>query len=516
MPIEILFLSGSRQGERIQLDATEFRAGDQPDCRIFFNPAQDPDARGRAASFRLQEDGWHVENAGDGELLINDQRLTGSRRIRSGDVVRMSDCGPDFTFSLVARVGPVPQEARALAAGDKPAVQIATSIPVVAAVAVVESPPQSAPQGAWSWPTALPYVGGGLIVAMLFCGLAWLISGSPASPKSQTPAPQVEVAQPVARAESPPKPELTAAAETPKPTVPAEPTKAAEPAKPAESQVAKTDTPDKAPTPATPTAEPAPPAPSGQVIGSQAGKAIFLLCVEDTQSKSIWPFATATAVSDKLLLTTATVAAELTRFRQDSSRWNIWACQDPNAERFALKDLRVHRGYAESGDSAEKKVYFDVALISVDQTLPATVPLASAKILAELGRGYPLVCVGISHKGEPVNRFESLQPQSVPAKVFAITALEPAPSAPRLLHINESIPPNFFGAPLITAEGSLAAVYSTPAGAGEGEAAEKLHMHYAVVIEPQLIDLWKQGRGDDVWMAPTPAPDPSPVPSRKP
>jgi len=103
MPVEIHFLSGARQGARDYIDAKQFRAGDHRGYEVFFDPAIDESAQGRAVLFRLQEDGWHVENVGEGNVLVNNQRVIGSSRIRSGDVVRMSERGPDFSFNLVAQ-----------------------------------------------------------------------------------------------------------------------------------------------------------------------------------------------------------------------------------------------------------------------------------------------------------------------------------------------------------------------------------------------------------------------------
>ncbi|HEY4760509.1 MAG TPA: FHA domain-containing protein, partial [Thermoguttaceae bacterium] len=101
MAVEILILSGVRQGERVVLDATNFRAGSSPDCAVFFDPLQDTSTANRSASFRLMEDGWYMVHT-TGTILINQRTVSGPTRIRSGDVVRMSECGPDFSFCIVA------------------------------------------------------------------------------------------------------------------------------------------------------------------------------------------------------------------------------------------------------------------------------------------------------------------------------------------------------------------------------------------------------------------------------
>ncbi len=47
MPVEILILSGSRQGESLLLDGREFRVGAEPGCEVLFDAA--PIMRSRAA-----------------------------------------------------------------------------------------------------------------------------------------------------------------------------------------------------------------------------------------------------------------------------------------------------------------------------------------------------------------------------------------------------------------------------------------------------------------------------------
>jgi len=101
MAVEIVIFSGARQGERLELDVGEFRVGGEPGCEVFFDPQSDPGAKDRSALFRLADDGWYVKSTGVGELLVNQQPVSGRARIRSGDVVRMSDRGPDFTFTIL-------------------------------------------------------------------------------------------------------------------------------------------------------------------------------------------------------------------------------------------------------------------------------------------------------------------------------------------------------------------------------------------------------------------------------
>lgn len=101
MAVEIHILSGARQDERIVLDKTNFRAGSNPESEVFFDPLADIGTENRSASFQLLEDGWYIARS-TGSIHINQREVAGPTRIRSGDVVRMSETGPDFSFSIVS------------------------------------------------------------------------------------------------------------------------------------------------------------------------------------------------------------------------------------------------------------------------------------------------------------------------------------------------------------------------------------------------------------------------------
>jgi hypothetical protein len=100
MAAEIRILSGTRKGERVVLDATEFRVGAETQCQVYFDPRLDPAARGRTVLLRLTSDGWIVSSIGSGEVLLNQAPIVRETHIRSGDLVRLSDRGPDFAFAF--------------------------------------------------------------------------------------------------------------------------------------------------------------------------------------------------------------------------------------------------------------------------------------------------------------------------------------------------------------------------------------------------------------------------------
>ncbi len=103
MPIEIHVLSGARQGEQHFSNAESFVVGDAGKSDLQFNPSKDPGARDKQALIKFNSDGWSIANHGKGTWLINQSELrTGSSsRLRSGDIVRVSESGPDFRFAIV-------------------------------------------------------------------------------------------------------------------------------------------------------------------------------------------------------------------------------------------------------------------------------------------------------------------------------------------------------------------------------------------------------------------------------
>ncbi len=214
MSAEIFILSGARAGERIVLDATEFRVGGEADCEVFFDPQQDLPAKGRSALFRLMDDGWSVACTGSGELLVNQTVISGQTRIRSGDVLRMSNEGPAFSFAILTRAAAAATSAAAARKLDShpasrtappsanPAVAPASARPVAAqstagptpapSPAAPSSAPATAPPAAVSTRKIRPIVwaaaiGGGLaIIVLAVCVTAYVMTPLPITPPDTT------------------------------------------------------------------------------------------------------------------------------------------------------------------------------------------------------------------------------------------------------------------------------------------------------------------------------------------
>jgi hypothetical protein len=492
MAVEIFILSGSRQGERVFLDRPTFRAGDRTDDDLHFDAARDAGAEGRAAVFTLTESGWTVRSAGAKQVLLNHQPVSRSAHVRSGDVIRMSERGPDFSFTITAHIPP------AGAAPPPPPKPLAGSIrPTVPDAALSQRDPTEymAPQrvsgSTTAWPLYLA-VAVGLVVAMfaLFAlgFVVWFVASQGQRPVVHViPAPQSDLQrpgtpQPIAPQSDPPAPGVPTEPSTPPPTQPREPLPPVEP-KPQ-----------------------APPVDPWSVMAEQMKRSLYLIEVEDEVSETRFPFASCCAIDQNTLLTSASAATELAKFRQKGFRlWTVQPEVKPAAEADEAKvehevgEVRVHVGYAHPDATPLERGYVDFGLLRVDGPLTDVAQVASAADLAELEQGVPLAWIGFVHKGKVVTRYHALTPQMFQATLFAMTALEPGNAASaRLLHLEGTLPEKIVGGPIVNVQGRVMAVYSAAADRSKTE----LELHYAPVVEPQVIDRWLKHRDERFWVPP--------------
>jgi hypothetical protein len=512
MAVEIQILSGARQGERIELAADSFQAGDVPGCDVYFDPRQDPGARSRVASFRLKDDGWYLASSSGGELMVNDRPVIGVARIRSGDVVRLSDRGPDFSFNiLVGRSASAPAYASL-----KPLVAPIQPVAVVPLAARESTPSPSLPSAAMGVPQpaspgsasgfgscpapntpamapALPpaasplQLSQGLILALagvvLCCmvflgGLALVVMMNRGAPAAAPPSPAVVVA-----VDQAPK----------SPRKPAEPQNVADAAVPA------------------PVVEPAPSNPDEitDPIFKPLRGCVYLLAVENSKQQKTWPFATACAIRQDTLLCCANAAVELIKFK--TMGLTCWASNQSTLTKVEIGDIHVHALFQKLNQDFGKRMYFDFALLTVRGKLPQIAPLASVDELDDLKGGTPVVSLSIPHQGELMDRFQSFSPVLTRAKVFIITTLPPAPG-PRLMHMKAVMPVNIYGSPVFNTEGKVVGVYSDVATPPPGQPpVANLNLHFVPVVSPELITSWFEGSGKEVWI-PVTAPESAPQP----
>ncbi len=463
MPVEITILSGSRRAAQVHLDTDEFQVGTTPGCTVAFDAALDPAAAGQSATFALREDGWWLTNTGSKEMLVNHLPIAGRHRLRSGDIVRLSSEGPDFSFAIVPPRKPVPSQI----AGQPAEVRN----PVVSEVAASAAGDRRRPR------MAILALSGAAAVA-LCCLAFWLLTRDSGTAKEAVASAEVES----------PAPSVSSAATS----AVAMPEQSAQ--QPAAAVIqARRGAPDQS--------ESAPPEPPVQgdtsaVPGAfdQVLDSVALLTVEHPQGAASWPFGTACVIRENALLTTATVALELAKFRR--AGWKVWAMGKAANGKQAIDDVRVHVGYVKAADNREEQIYFDLALLTPHGNLEHLCPLADLAESDEVESGFPVACVGIPHEGDLMNRFDEFKPEVILGKVFVVTALQPSPSAPRLIHVQAQLPRNMYGSPLVNKQGHLLGVYaeSTPEGAD-------LRLHYFLQLGGLTSGSLDQDR-PELWIAP--------------
>jgi hypothetical protein len=448
MSVEILILSGARQGTRLRIDETTIRVGDSPADTVAFDPERDGGCRGRRVAFQREEHGWQVGNEGGVPVFVNQDELTAPLSIRSGDIVRMSPEGPDFSFHFAESDAPSP-------ALQEPPVQHGAV------------PPETAKESPRAFrPLILAITA---VAALLMIAAVIWATRSPADDPRKAEAASRAAAQAMKGGLS--KPE-----EAPSDRV---------------QIIEKPET-----TPEAVASDPEP-----QALPA----AIFLLAVEDPATNTIYPYGSACAISEDALLTSATLAIELEKRRVEG--WRVLAAAPGEFPQLAktareVTGVRVHQAFQLLHATPVEQIFFDLAILEIDRSLGAHVTLAELADLARLERGQPAVCRGIPHTGEQVTRFETPAAMSETVKVFFVMpfpaegGLDPD-SAPSLLHLEGVLPDNLFGSPIFV-EDKVVGIYAEraalPPDMGE------LNLHYAAMVT--LATAWLSGEGRQQWVTP--------------
>jgi hypothetical protein len=97
MAVELLILSGARQRETLRFSKSWLIVGDDDESDVCLSSKTHPQAKGQLARLEMDENGWWIHNLGAAPWFINRRILPveGSAMLRSGDVLRLSDAGPD-------------------------------------------------------------------------------------------------------------------------------------------------------------------------------------------------------------------------------------------------------------------------------------------------------------------------------------------------------------------------------------------------------------------------------------
>jgi hypothetical protein len=529
MAVEILILSGARRNERIALDCRAFQAGCDPDCEVYFHPERDSAVKGRSAKFRLQEGGWYVRCTG-GEMWIGKQRIVGATHVRSGDVIRMSESGPEFSFHVVAaakasdakaagrdgvsrnctdscgngavaaptsgkgdspifadtKIGTVPLSniASALPEANGLSVAMAAPLPTDHQTVAEEAPAAKERDRQW-----LIWVVGALAAGILALLAVRALFFSPTI--------NVTVNQPAASASPTASTNDPTSAKTSHEKSREKKTDDAS----GDNERAHIAGGDESKEPAAPRA--------AKDLGAQLKEAVFLIVVE--KAGHSWPHATCVAVGNDTLLTSAVYATDLAEMR-DKDSFKIWVTRPGDNLKFTFKaevrDIRVLAPFAVASEKSAStdRLFLDIGLLTVQGPLPKIASLASSKELDAVDEGFPVACFGFTHKGQKMTRYDSFEPRLTEGSVYGIEAARRnLPGEPKLLHVQAEIPQNAYGSPVVNGEGKILGIYSDAVPEEKSQGLKNLH--YVTIVNPDLIDLWLRDRGSaSIWVPASPVP----------
>lgn len=449
MAVGLFILSGARQGERVVLEASEFRVGGVRGCRVYFDPQREPQVEGRAALFQRGQDGWYVKNVGRGELVVNDEALHGVMRLADGDIVELSESGPGISFHLIDR---------------------------------------SAPRRIRPWTVTLMALAG-MVVGL---GCVWLVRGWWQSSQVPNSAPGEAALGPAA----PGAPSLAGAARDERQTLAGKASpvggRDAYPQRIEENRRSPADVPL-----ASGQAGPRQPPDAWQAMFERVRDAVWLVSIEDPDAATTWPFATASAIRGDTLLTSGTVGVELVRFKRRGC--NVWAVNQALGAKHEVQEVRVPAAFAAATGKPERQIYSDLSLLTLSGRAPRLVELAGEAELSELDGGRPVALVGIVHDTEPMHRFQSLPPELTRGKLLVVTGLDGAAYGPKLLHVRATLTARIYGSPVLNVAGRLVGVYAEAATAEKD--ARELPLHYVTMIDRALIQRGLAG-SDGAWVAP--------------
>ncbi len=168
----------------------------------------------------------------------------------------------------------------------------------------------------------------------------------------------------------------------------------------------------------------------------------------------------------------------------------------------AVEDIYISTLLATLEDKPNNWKYYDVALLTVADELPNTIPLASNEEIDELKEGLPIYCAGFTHEGEKITEFDSFQPQVMSGKIYLIKAPPDLPSHPILLQIKGKILKNTFGSPIVNAQGKVVAIYGDAMQPQSNAEKYLPEIHYATVLNLEFINLGLNRKYGKLWTSP--------------
>jgi len=238
-------------------------------------------------------------------------------------------------------------------------------------------------------------------------------------------------------------------------------------------------------------------------VAKQLQGAVLLIEIRlEAKGKVVaWAFATASALTDHTLLTTAALAVELARHRQVGR--TLWASVPGTDKRYLIQELYIPKEYGYREDDESRHRFYDLALLTTESKLSVAefvVPASSAE-LGQLKAGLPLACFGFAYEG--VSQLLDTLKTEKPAALTCLLSgdgFSPVPSEQNarglgLIELKAQMPLCVFGSPLVNAKGHVVAIHDDPLlpENPDKEPPGNTDRHYFTVVSRELLDSWLRG-----------------------
>jgi hypothetical protein len=400
-------------------------------------------------------------------------------RIRSGDLVRLSDKGPDFSVSMLSRLPSA--EDRPAARSQSLGSELDDSKGAISAEKMQEGSANGAVKATNAPPTnrriGVHWVAVAVAAAMTVIIVGYAVFGLRSSPSNIPTAETISKLPPesAANREAAVKvEEVSKTVENPKPNLP--PTNDL----PNDKTILEQEDP-------------------WVVAERKLQKAVYMIQLQQKGTKGdvSWPFATCSAIGDHTLLTTAREATVLAE--KQRSGFRIQVVNLATGFKTAVRSLQVIKEFNDISDSTGEWIYTNLSVLETESAMPDCIPLASPEELRDLQEGMPVACIGYSHGGEKITSFDNYRPGFVRGKIYLID-LPPLPNeSAGLLEFRGKIGENMYGSPLVNQRGALIAVY------GEDVPAENVavkDLHYMTTIDYSLVQSWLRDKDASRWIPP--------------
>jgi hypothetical protein len=242
------------------------------------------------------------------------------------------------------------------------------------------------------------------------------------------------------------------------------------------------------------------PTPSVDPLKARLEGAVLLIQVE--KSGQSWPFATCCAVSENAVLTSAREALQLGAWMSDrGSGFKGWVTNPATGLKLAVQEARIY-AVSTTSDKPTDWLYTNFGLVTVQGTLPKTAELAGPDDLAQLAQGKALHAYCYVHEGDLITPEDHFELTGTTGKILFINVHSDLPGKPRVLGVKADMPRFPLGAPLVSAQGKVVAIYSDPVAADPKTGSPGAeNMHYATVVNPGVIDLWLKKSDSSIWVS---------------